>query len=121
MAGSSSNEKRASPWTTHEGGLSFPAVNRPSRLSAALVLALYVGGGLALLFHLATEDHFASQGPQTASWQKPPCHHGHTPHSASDHEADQTTDEPRVASFDELTTASAPVLFAPPLALDLDL
>ena len=57
-----------------------------------------MSGLLALLLHLATEDHFPlPPGAQVAVIRKVcPCKQpGHTPHAAGDHEANQTTDEPR--------------------------
>ncbi len=60
-----------------------------------------MSGLLALLLHLATEDHFPlPPGLQVAVIRKVcPCKQpGHTPHAAGDHEANLTTDEPRTDS-----------------------
>ena len=86
---------------------------------AAFALLIYAGGMLALLFHLATEEHFLIDGcPEKAqAGFQGTSGSSHKPHSASDHEADLVAD----GSHDLVLVVHAPEasvhLLALPLAL----
>ncbi len=94
--------------------------------NAFFLFALYVSGMLALLFHLATEEHYITSSPGAES--RPvithvcPCQRGgHVPHAASDHEANQTTDEPRADSLLQDLQPSGLCALAPVLSPEQDL
>jgi hypothetical protein len=95
--------------------LSSGAMPKARRTSALALALLYLSGLLALIFHLATEDHspFPNQG--AAAWlTRPPCHHGSAPHSAGDHDANTKTDEPRAPSFEALHPITLLAVLPPP-------
>jgi hypothetical protein len=84
------------------------------RTSAALAALLFLGGLVATLYHLATEQH-SDPGRATASSTCRGSSGGHhAPHSASDHETDRTAETVSAVSVE--TPGLAPLAFA-----DLDL